>query len=400
MGAYELAENQLLKALHIRDTIGNYRGLAYTYNRLANLYIVQKQLAKAKVFAEKSLANAEKTSELKIKRMAYERLVEIAELQGDVGTAFRYFKMATALTDSLRNESNTKALTQMAMQNEFDRAQFADSTANYVRAKDLENAYEQQLLSERNSRNLSLAAGLLFLLVAVGAYLRSRYIKKSKDRLQQEKNRSDELLLNILPAEVAEELKQTGHSEARDFENVTVLFTDFKAFTQIAEQLSAKELVSEINACFKVFDAIIEKHNIEKIKTIGDAYMAAGGLQVPRSSEPADVVHAALEMQAFMLARKPERQAQGLPAFEMRVGIHTGPVVAGIVGVKKFQYDIWGDTVNTANRMETNGEVDKVNISQATYELLKDDPDFAFESRGKIEAKGKGEITMFFVSKA
>ena len=122
--------------------------------------------------------------------MAYERLVEIAELQGDVATAFRYFKMATALTDSLRNESNTKALTQMAMQNEFDRAQFADSTANYVRAKDLENAYEQQLLSERNSRNLSLAAGLLFLLVAVGAYLRSRYIKKSKDRLQQEMPRN------------------------------------------------------------------------------------------------------------------------------------------------------------------------------------------------------------------
>ena len=178
---------------------------------------------------------------------------------------------------------------------------------------------------------------------------------------------------------------------------VSILFTDFKEFTQLSEKLSAKELVSEINTCFQAFDAICEKHNVEKIKTIGDSYMAASGLPVPAEGSIKNAVLAALEMQAFILDRKNANETEGRHAFEMRVGIHTGPVVAGIVGVKKFQYDIWGDTVNTASRVESKGMVGKVNISQITYELLKDDPDFKFESRGKIQAKGKGEIEMYFV---
>lgn len=128
--------------------------------------------------------------------------------------------------------------------------------------------------------------------------------------------------------------------------------------------------------------------------------MAAGGLHLPRTSEPSDLVKAAIEMQDFMLARREKHATQNLAAFDMRVGIHTGPVVAGIVGVKKFQYDIWGDTVNTASRMESAGKAGNVNISQATYEILKDDQQFTFESRGKIEVKGKGEMEMWFVSKS
>ena len=197
---------------------------------------------------------------------------------------------------------------------------------------------------------------------------------------------------------------------------VSILFTDFKGFTAASAKLSAQELVSEINTCFEAFDGIMAKYNIEKIKTIGDAYMAAGGLPVPTDDSVKNTVLSAIEMQDFITHRKAEMDAAGKPAFEMRVGIHTGPVVAGIVGVKKFQYDIWGDTVNTAARMESAGEVAKVNISQATYELLKDteqatlslskgspskgsrSTQFTFESRGKIEAKGKGEIEMYFVS--
>ncbi len=157
--------------------------------------------------------------------------------------------------------------------------------------------------------------------------------------------------------------------------------------------------MEELNTCFKAFDGIITARGIEKIKTIGDAYMCAGGLPVPSSSTPAGVVQAALEMQAFMIARKKERDAQGKPAFEMRVGIHTGPVVAGIVGVKKFAYDIWGDTVNTASRMECSGEVGQVNISESTYALVKDEPGLVFTSRGKVQAKGKGEMEMYFVTR-
>ncbi|MCT4622499.1 MAG: adenylate/guanylate cyclase domain-containing protein, partial [Schleiferiaceae bacterium] len=142
---------------------------------------------------------------------------------------------------------------------------------------------------------------------------------------------------------------------------------------------------------------IMQKYGIEKIKTIGDAYMAAGGLHVPRTSQPVDVVKAGLEMQQFMLSRIAEKEKANEPFFEMRVGIHTGPVVAGIVGVKKFQYDIWGDTVNTASRMESHGLVGKVNLSSTTYELIKDQSSFSFEKRETIEVKGKGEMEMWFV---
>jgi class 3 adenylate cyclase len=212
--------------------------------------------------------------------------------------------------------------------------------------------------------------------------------------LQAEKKRSDDLLLNILPADVAEELKREGRSMARHYDEVTVLFTDFKGFTDISEKLTPQQLVEEINSCFEAFDAIMDRCGIEKIKTIGDAYMAVGGLPKPTPDAAARTVQAALEMQAFIREREKLNAAKGLPAFEMRIGIHTGPVVAGIVGVKKFQYDIWGDTVNTASRMESSGEVGKVNISEATYALVKDE--FECEYRGEIEAKGKGKLGMWF----
>ena len=211
--------------------------------------------------------------------------------------------------------------------------------------------------------------------------------------------KSESLLLNILPAEIAQELKAKGKSEARYFESATILFSDFKDFTETAARLTAPELVEEINYCFKGFDSITEKFKIEKIKTIGDAYMAAGGLPIPNINSVRNTVFAALEMQAFMSRRKAQNETANRTVFEMRVGVHTGPVVAGIVGDKKFQYDIWGDTVNTAYRMENVGETGKVNISQATYELIKDDAAFTFEPRGKIEVKGKGEIEMWFAEK-
>ncbi len=213
--------------------------------------------------------------------------------------------------------------------------------------------------------------------------------------IKKEKGISDNLLLNILPAEVAEELKVNGKVEPKYFDNVTVLFTDFKEFTKIAERLSANEMVTEINYCFSAFDDIISRHKIEKIKTIGDAYMAAGGIN-DQDCPPCSIVKAAFEMQQFMVERKDTLEKAGRSGFEMRLGIHTGPVVAGVVGIKKFQYDIWGDTVNIASRMEHNGAVGRVNISKATYELVKDK--FECEYRGEMEVKGKGQMAMYYVS--
>jgi class 3 adenylate cyclase len=223
-------------------------------------------------------------------------------------------------------------------------------------------------------------------------------IRKQKEIVEEEKKRSDELLLNILPEETAEELKSTGEAKAKHFAQVTVMFTDFKDFTQASEKLSADELVKEIHYCYSEFDKIISKYRLEKIKTIGDSYMCAGGLPVPNITNAEDCVRAALEMRDFMLKRKSEIRNPRSEIFELRIGCHTGPVVAGIVGIKKFAYDIWGDTVNIASRMESSGQAGKLNISGSTYELVK--AKFNCTHRGKISAKNKGEIDMYFVEKA
>ena len=253
----------------------------------------------------------------------------------------------------------------------------------------LENAeQEKKDLRQRNIRN-SITAGFAGTIVFLVVVYRQR------NKINKARKRSDELLLNILPEEVADELKQKGSAEARHFDEVTVMFTDFKGFTSLSEKLTPSELVNEIHICFKAFDDIISKYNIEKIKTIGDSYMCAGGLPITNSTHAIDVVKAALEIRQFMQNHIEDRKMSGKEIFEIRIGIHTGPVVAGIVGIKKFAYDIWGDTVNIASRMESSGQAGQVNISGATYDKVKDN--FSCLHRGKISAKNKGDVDMYFV---
>ncbi|MBD0293920.1 MAG: hypothetical protein ICV84_01775, partial [Flavisolibacter sp.] len=189
-------------------------------------------------------------------------------------------------------------------------------------------------------------------------------VEKRNIVIQKEKEKSDVLLLNILPSEVAYELKEKGYITAKAFDEVTVLFSDIKGFTNVAEKMTAQELVKEINICFSAFDGIIQENGLEKIKTIGDAYITAGGLPEKNSATAQNEVEAAVAMQRVVEKLKLERIAVNCPYFELRTGIHTGPVVAGVMGIKKFQYDIWGNTVNLAARMEQSGVKGKINISQ------------------------------------
>ncbi len=270
------------------------------------------------------------------------------------------------------------------------------TTEREVELKNKQIEIDSLEVEKKRERELFFIAGIIALLCLTGLVFRNyRRQKVLNGALSVEKQKSDDLLLNILPAEVAEELKTKGYAEAKLIDMVTVLFTDFKGFTTLSEELSPKDLVAEINECFSAFDHIMQKNGIEKIKTIGDAYMAAGGLPVVNVSHAKDVVMAALAIQKFMYSHNVERVMNKKPIFEIRIGIHTGPVVAGIVGVKKFAYDIWGDTVNTASRMESSGEAGRINISGSTYEMVKHQ--FECEYRGKIQAKGKGEIDMYFI---
>ncbi|HMO38869.1 MAG TPA: adenylate/guanylate cyclase domain-containing protein [Saprospiraceae bacterium] len=265
---------------------------------------------------------------------------------------------------------------------------------------------EANLAAERNQnlRNLAIIGSAFLLLVSLLSYGRYRSSRRSKKVLEdknkiieQERQNSDNLLLNILPKPIADELKQHGKARAQRFEQVTVLLTDFKNFTQIAEKLGPEELVNELDKCFKAFDFIIQQYpDIEKIKTIGDAYMCASGL-TNKSTFPDNMIRAALEMQQFLAEQKQENSRLGRPYFEARIGIHTGPVVAGVVGVKKFAYDIWGDTVNIAARMEASCEEGEVNISQTTYQWVA--ARFECLYRGKVEAKNKGAIDMYYVKR-
>jgi len=222
-------------------------------------------------------------------------------------------------------------------------------------------------------------------------------LTKLNQQLEVSHKETERLLLNIFPKTVAEELIAYGSSTPAKFDDVSVMFSDFVGFTQVAEKLTAQDLLTELEVYFEYFDSVIEQHHLEKLKTIGDSYMVAGGLPEPTSTHAVDCVLAALEIQRFVSARAAEREAKGQPFWQMRLGIHTGPAVAGVIGKKKFAYDIWGDTVNLASRMESSGEAGKVNVSEDTYQRIKDL--FVCEPRGKVSVKHKGEVEMFFVEK-
>ena len=394
-GSRERALRYFEEAREIRRVAGDQSGEAGSIIGIAGIYLERAdsasavgndQLARAlrreaQAMGEEAYAMAAPLGAFEAVQDASLLLYEVYKLTNRPADALRMHEVYLESRDSLTSDNNRRAVLRTEYQHAFDQQHLADSLefARKEAVKDLTIAKNEADLNTQRVVIGATIGGLLLLLVL--AYF-----------IYRGKKRSDELLLNILPEETAEELKKHGSAEAKQHDEVTVLFTDFKGFTQMAEHLTPKALVEQIDECFKAFDLIMEKYGVEKIKTIGDAYMAAGGVPTSKPGHTKDVVKAALEIRDFMLKRRAANRDEG---FEIRIGLHTGPVVAGIVGIKKFSYDIWGDTVNTASRMESSGAVGQVNISASVYQRV--EHDFKTEYRGEIEAKGKGKISMYFV---
>jgi class 3 adenylate cyclase len=226
-------------------------------------------------------------------------------------------------------------------------------------------------------------------------YMLEQIINNRTEDLIKEKEKTETLLSNVLPKNTADEIMAKGKATKIKYNFVTVLFSDIQGFTKIAEETNPEVLIDELDKFFFYFDSVVEKYGIEKIKTIGDAYMCAGGIPERNRTNPVEVILAAIEMQQYMAKLKNTSEIEGMKFWDIRIGIHTGTVVAGVVGQKKLSYDIWGDTVNTASRMESSGDAGKINISSTTYEFVKDF--FVCEYRGKMPVKYKGELDMYFV---
>ncbi len=383
------AREYYMKALIQSQLIQSKNVTAMAYNKLGALDFKEKRYQTALLSLEKAKEIAQETKIKDELSSAYFYLSEANAAMGNYANAYRYNKLYSQLLDTLRSLDVEKISRQQVKDIEEKK------NHELVLSAEREKKVEAEVKKQKTIKYTLIGGSALLFSFLLLLFNRFRLIKSQKKIIEHEQKRSDGLLLNILPEDVAEELKQNGKAVAKSYSQVTVLFADIQNFTKIGENLTPEKLVSEIDFYFQNFDNIITKYGIEKIKTIGDAYMCAAGLNNNGTSSPSDMVHAALEIQDFVAKTREERKLTGDNFFEIRVGIHTGAVVAGIVGLKKFAYDIWGDAVNIAARMETAGETNRINISEATYQLVSHD--FKCEPRGKIDVKNKGQMDMYFV---
>lgn len=355
IGELETALTNYNEAKHLFTKAKDKRGLVQSYINLGELSEQLKRVEEAHAHFDKAIALAQETGLKNQLANALEFSARLHAADGNFAEAYQLQTNFIKLEKELNNTETKRLMAQMTVRHEMEQKE-----------------REAQLEKQKNEE-----------------------LTKAYHALDTEKKRSDDLLLNILPFEVSEELKTYGKTSPRSYAAASILFADIKGFTIISEQLSAEEIVSGIDEYFEAFDLIMEKHGIEKIKTIGDAYLCVSGIPVPDAQHAIKMVHAAKDMQEMLWQLKQKREAAGKPGFAFRMGIHSGPLVAGVVGIKKFAYDIWGDSVNTAARMEQNSEAWKINISENTYLLIKDN--FNCIYRGEISAKNKGHLKMYFV---
>ena len=389
-GNQKLAMEYLGKATAILENMQDYYGISDYLIHMSDIYLKQNDWTKALNYANRSLELAQKYGLKDQASTSNLKLSQLYEKAGNSAESLKYYKNHISYRDSVTNLKSVEQMADLRTNYEVNQKQ--------VQVDLLKKDKEIQHLKAKRQRNLIYATVFSFFLIfllAIGLYRRYKFIKRTNIIIEEEKNRSDNLLLNILPEETAQELKQNGKVAAKRFESVTVLFTDFKGFTEYANYLSPEKLVESVDYYFSMFDTIMEKYGLEKIKTVGDSYMCAGGLPFPTADHAHKMVSAAFEIADFVhksLKHNPQNETR----FEIRIGINSGPVVAGVVGTKKFAYDIWGDTVNIASRMESCSEPGKINIAENTFELIRDS--FDCDYRGEIEVKNRGMMKMYFVN--
>jgi len=381
MGLNISAEDNINQAIDLLTSLGDYYPISVYLTYMSDIYLQKDDVRKAMDYAQRSLSIAREHGLKEQIRDANLKLYELNNQLGDKSEALEYYKAYVAYNDSIHNLETIQKMANLRTDYEVSQKQL-----------------EVDLLDEERKNQKIIIIGtiitaVLILIMAIGLAHRYYFINKTKNIIQEEKNRSEKLLLNILPHETAEELKEKGRVQAKKFQSATVLFSDFTEFTRLAESVDPEELVNSIDYYFKAFDEITTKFGLEKIKTIGDAYMCAGGIPTTSNDHAMKVVQAGLEMLQFV-EQVPQTNSEILQ-FDVRIGIHTGPVVAGIVGNKKWQYDIWGDTVNIASRMETMSTSGKINISETTYQEIKERISCTF--RGEIEVKNRGPLKMYFL---
>lgn len=390
LGQYEEGLARAAQAYAIVDKYGDKRGKMEVINTQGDLYYSVKKYAQALELTKQYEAIALEIQDDKFIQKALKDYAKLYEAMGEFELALKYQKAYNEMRYQRLDETRAREHNMLdGFYTDMTRKAALDQTRIEVQ-------------TARATRNALFGGAAALALMVALFYNRSRLRAKANrdlaaknELIERERARADELLMNILPESTAEELKRNNSVRPVRYESATVLFTDFKGFTKIAELVTPEELVRELDECFRMFDEIVQRYGLEKIKTIGDAYMCAGGLPEPNTTHALDAVRAGIEMVRGLHRMMERKAAEGKPVFQMRVGIHTGPVVAGVVGSHKFAYDIWGDTVNTAARMEQGSEPGKVNISEVTYALVKDT--FPCAYRGALEAKNKGAIEMYFV---
>lgn len=377
------AKMYINQAILILEKRKDYYPICVYLTYMSDIYAKHNDPTTALAYTQRSLELANRYGLKDQISDAYLQLSKLLDQAGKVKESYNYYKKHIAYKDSVKNIS---AVQQMAN----ERADFE------ISQKQLEvDLLNQQKRTQNIIVIATIIASFLIILLALGVYRRYHFIKKTNVIIEAERNRSEGLLLNILPEETALELKQSGKVKAKKFESVTILFTDFEGFTNYAENLLPEVLVKTVDFYYSKFDEIIEKYGLEKIKTVGDSYMCAGGLPFPTKDHSYKMILAALDILDFVNVSK-ESATKDQVKLNIRIGINTGPVVAGVVGTRKFAYDIWGDAVNVASRMESNSEPGRINISENLYRLVKDD--FDCEYRGVIQVKNRGEMKMYFVN--